>query len=81
LQNVAAEVYVNGAPAAGTLSATGVYTFTTAPASGAMLTWDGTFQYLCQFTDDTLKDLGRVNKNANGWIWSCASIDFESVFV
>lgn len=80
LQNAAAEVYVNGVLAPGTLSATGVFTFTTAPAAGTMLSWDGSFQYLCQFTDDTIKDLGRFNKNASGWLWS-ASVDFESVFI
>jgi hypothetical protein len=81
LQNLTgAEVYVNGAPAAGTLGATGVFTFNSAPASGAMLSWDGAFQYLCQFTDDTLKDLARVAKNPSGPLWSCSSIAFEGVF-
>jgi hypothetical protein len=82
LQNVTgAEVYVNGVPAPGTLSATGVYTFTTAPAADAMISWDGTFQYLCQFTDDTLKGLSRTNKNKSGFLWECSSITFESVFI
>lgn len=63
------------------ISSTGVVTFTSAPAAAATITWAGTFQYLCQFTDDTLKDLARVNKNTAGFLWSCSSIDFESVFV
>jgi uncharacterized protein (TIGR02217 family) len=59
----------------------GVVTFTTAPGPGAVLTWTGNFQYLCQFTEDSLKDLARVSKNANGFLWSCGSVAFESVFV
>lgn len=64
-----------------TVSATGVVTFITAPAANAVITWAGSFQYLCLFKDDTLKDLARVNKNAGGFLWSCSSIEFESVFV
>jgi hypothetical protein len=63
------------------LSSTGVITFVTAPASSATITWSGSFQYLCKFTDDTLKDLARVSKNSSGFLWSCSSIAFESVFV
>lgn len=74
-------VYVNGSPAACTVSNTGVVTFTSAPAVNAVLTWTGNFQYLCQFTDDTLKDLARVSKNSNGFLWSCGSVAFESMFV
>lgn len=79
-QAVGVTVYVNGASAQCTI-AKGVVTFTNAPPSGAVLTWTGTFQYLCQFTDDSLKDLARVSKNANGWLWSCGSVAFEGVFV
>lgn len=73
-------VFVNGTQAAATVNATGVVSFNTAPPVNAVLTWTGSFQYLCQFTDDTLKDLARESKNSNGWLWSCA-LDFESVFV
>lgn len=74
-------LYVNGAAVTGTVGSTGVVTFNNAPPANAILTWSGTFQYLCQFSDDTLKDLARVSKNSNGWLWSCGNIDFESVFV
>lgn len=74
-------VYVNGTSTTATVNATGVVTFSTAPANLAVLTWSGSFQYLCQFTDDTLKDLARVSKNSSGWLWSCGSVAFESVFV
>jgi hypothetical protein len=63
------------------LSSTGVITFVVAPAASAALTWAGSFQYLCKFTDDTLRDLARVSKNSGGFLWSCSSIQFESVFV
>lgn len=77
-------IYVNGTPAADTtysLSTSGVVTFTSAPPSAAALTWSGNFQYLCRFSDDTLKDLARVSKNSTGFLWSCGSIAFESEFV
>jgi hypothetical protein len=82
LQNVSTvSVFVNGAAAAATIGPTGVIDFATAPANNAVLTWKGRFQYLCQFSDDTLKDLARVSKNNRGFLWSCSSITFEGVFV
>jgi hypothetical protein len=83
LQNTAiTQVKVNGTPtSAYSVSATGVITFTTAPAASATITWSGSFQYLCKFKDDTLKDLARVNKNTSGFLWSCSSIQFESIFI
>ena len=59
----------------------GVVTFSTPPPANAVLTWQGSFQYLCQFSDDTLKDLARVSKNSSGFLWSCGAIAFESVVV
>lgn len=61
-----------------TISSTGVVTFVTAPANNATITWTGSFQYLCKFTEDTLKDLARVSKNIDGFLWACSSIEFES---
>lgn len=82
LQNVSnVLVSVNGTSVAVTVGSTGIVTFGTAPAANAVLTWSGNFQYLCQFADDSLKDLARVNKNSLGFLWSCGSIAFESVFV
>jgi hypothetical protein len=86
LQNVTVtQVQVNGVNKSlgtdYTLSTSGVINFVTAPASGATITWAGSFQYLCKFTDDTLQDLARVSKNSSGFLWSCSSIAFESVFV
>lgn len=83
LQNVTiSAVQINGTPTtAYTISDEGLITFTSAPAADAVLTWSGTFRYLCQFTDDTVDDLARVSKNSGGFLWSCSSIAFESVFV
>jgi hypothetical protein len=79
--------FVNGVPRVDgsgvplfSVSTTGVLTFQAAPPNNAVITWSGSFQYLCQFTDDTLKDLARVSKNSSGWLWSCGSVAFESVF-
>jgi hypothetical protein len=74
-------VFVAGTEVAATVSDSGVVTFAAAPANGAVLTWSGNFRYLCQFTEDTLRDLATVDKNFAGWLWSCGSIAFESVFV
>jgi hypothetical protein len=78
------EIFVNGTAlgsGAFSLSSTGVVNFASAPPVNAVLTWTGGFQYLCQFTDDTLKDLSRASKNFGGWLWECPSISLESVFV
>lgn len=86
LQNVTlTQVRVNGVTKVlGTdysVSSTGVVTFSTPPAAGASINWAGNFQYLCKFDDDSLQGLTRVNKNASGFLWSCDSIKFESVFL
>lgn len=81
------QVFVNGTPRideSGTPLYTvlnGVVTFNIAPADEAVLTWSGSFQYLCQFTEDTLKDLARVSKNSTGYLWSCGNVTFDSQFV
>lgn len=74
-------VFVNNAPVTVTIDSKGVVTFAAAPASNAQLNWTGDFQYLCRFADDSLKDLARVNKNSLGFLWSCGSVAFKSVFV
>jgi len=35
-----------------TVSATGLVTFDTAPADGALITWTGTYYFRCRFTED-----------------------------
>lgn len=41
-------------PANYTLGATGIVTFTSAPAAAAALTWTGSFYYRCRFDDDQM---------------------------
>lgn len=86
LQNInVTQLNVNGvAKALGTdysVSTTGVITFVVPPTNGATLTWAGTFQYLCMFSEDSLKDLARVSKNSSGFLWQCSAIRFESIFI
>lgn len=90
LQNVSiSTLNVNGSPTSSySVSDTGVITFVTAPALNASLSWSGGFQYLCQFTEDTLSDLGRVGVIPNvltpsvmDGLWSCGNIKFSSIFV
>ena len=47
-------VKVNGVETtAYTINSAGLITFTTAPASSAVITWTGSFYYRCRFTQDT----------------------------
>ncbi len=46
-------IFVAGAQTtAFTLGPTGIVTFNTAPASGAALTWTGSYAFLCRFAED-----------------------------
>jgi uncharacterized protein (TIGR02217 family) len=50
-------IYDNGVVVAAgnyTVGATGLITFTTPPASGHALTWDGQYYYRCRFNADTI---------------------------
>lgn len=82
---------LNGTPniyEAGTLttpssiSSTGVVTFSSAPASGAALTWTGSFYFLCRFAADTLGGT-RVftinNQSSDQWVFD--GVKFSSEFV
>jgi hypothetical protein len=52
-QFVSGSVFDNGATAgANTVSASGLITFTTAPAAGHAITWTGSYAYLVRFKDD-----------------------------
>lgn len=49
-------IYINGvATTAFTIDGNGFVTFTTAPASGAVLTWSGSYCYRVRFSADTLE--------------------------
>ncbi|MGH9541391.1 MAG: DUF2460 domain-containing protein [Terriglobales bacterium] len=82
---------LNGTPSiyvAGTLttptsiSSTGVVTFSSAPVSGAALTWTGSFYYLCRFTDDSLADLSAIQTfDGINLLWDLKAINLESVLL
>lgn len=81
--NGSVNIYVNGTLQASgvSVSATGVVTFTSAPAAAATLTWSGNFYFLCRFDADSLADLARFAFNGGGALWECPSIKFSSEFV
>lgn len=65
----------NGSAAgSNTIGATGIVTFSTAPASGHVLSWYGSFYYRCRFDDDKLD----LEKMMNLW-WALKSLGFTSV--
>jgi len=53
---------------------TGIVTFSTAPASGAVLTWSGSFYYRCAFDEDQLD----LTKFMNQW-WTIKKLPFTTV--
>ncbi len=62
--NGAPSIFLNGAlqSTGYTISATGLLTFTFAPAAGGAITWTGSFYYRCRFLSDAL-DLNQFMKN------------------
>jgi uncharacterized protein (TIGR02217 family) len=81
---------LNGTPSiyvAGTLtppasiSATGIVTFTAAPASGAVLTWTGSFFYACRFAEDTIDATRSFTINSGIDNWMIQGVKFSSEFV
>jgi hypothetical protein len=74
-------IYVNGTlttPAS--ISSTGVVTFSSAPANGAVLTWSGSFYYLCRFSEDTVDAVRSFTINSGIDQWSFSGIKFSSEF-
>lgn len=75
---------LNGSPtiyAAGAVQASsgytisnGLVTFTTPPANGAALTWDGEFYYRCRFLADTAEF-----NNFAYQLWDLQQLEFQSV--
>lgn len=53
-------IYINGTSSTAlSIDNTGVVTFNSAPANGAVLAWSGSFYFRCRFSDDTL-DLKQI---------------------
>jgi uncharacterized protein (TIGR02217 family) len=72
--NAISSVNVNGTTtAAYTVSATGLLTFTTAPAASAALRWSGTYYWRVRFMDDHID----LNKFANQF-WELKTLRFTS---
>lgn len=68
-------IYKNGvATAAYTMGQLGQIQFTTAPANGAVLTWSGSFFFLCRFDRDELDGLGQLMAG----LWQNGGLDFRS---
>lgn len=71
-------IYVNGTPTTPlSISATGLVTFSSAPANGASLTWTGSFYYRCRFNDDSLDSL----QEDLFQFWSLNGLKFISVIL
>jgi len=80
--NGSATVKVNGTVVtAVSISSTGVATFTSAPASGATLTWMGNFYYLCRFAENSIDATRSFTINSGIDQWDYSSIRFSSEFV
>jgi uncharacterized protein (TIGR02217 family) len=67
-------VYVNGTPTAATLGSYGVITFATPPAAASVITWSGSFMFLCHFTQDDVQPAQMVKG-----LWSLDGLTFESL--
>ena len=77
-------IYANGVAVAGSgyaLTSLGAppnggawITFTTAPASGAVLSWAGSYSYLCRFADDLL-DMNELLHQ----LWELKSLKLETI--
>jgi uncharacterized protein (TIGR02217 family) len=75
-------IYINGTPTTSfTVSSTGIVTFSSAPANAAILTWSGSFYFLCRFADDTIDSVRSFTTNSGTDQWDISSIKFSSEFV
>lgn len=66
--------YINGVPAAATFAAGGQVTFASPPGVGTVLTWTGSYNWLCRFDDDTI-GLSEFMSN----FWSLSKLSFTSI--
>lgn len=62
------------APADYSISATGVVTFTSAPANGAALTWTGSYYWRCKF----LQDMAEFDQFLQD-LWQLQRLEFRTV--
>lgn len=72
-------IYVNGtATTPASISSTGVVTFSSAPANNAVLTWTGSFYFLCRFAEDTIDSTRSFSINNGFDQWMIQGIKFSS---
>lgn len=67
-------IYKAGVPTTAFTISDGMVTFTTAPASGAALTWTGQFMFLCRFDSDQMSPAQMMAQ-----LWSLDGLTFKSV--
>lgn len=68
-------ITVGGVPTAGyTVGTQGLITFNSPPAIGDLLTWTGTYNWLCRFDKDMM-DFEKFMNN----LWECKSVVFVTV--
>lgn len=67
-------ININGEPTTAFTIENGVITFTTAPASGAVLSWSGEFYFPCRFINDKM-DFNQFMYN----LWEAKKVEFVSV--
>jgi uncharacterized protein (TIGR02217 family) len=60
-----------------TVSPTGVITFSSAPAAGSTLKWNGLFYFRCRFDNDKLSDLRQIAPST----WDVHSVAFHTVIL
>jgi uncharacterized protein (TIGR02217 family) len=75
-------IHINGTPtAAYTMSITGVVTFTSAPANNAVLTWQGSFYFLCRFIEDSVNASRTFTTSSGTDTWDVNGVRFASELV
>ena len=68
-------IKIDGTPTGNfTVGATGVVTFETAPSNGTVLTWDGSYYWLCRFSNDSA-EFNEFMQN----LWELKKCQFTSV--
>jgi len=78
----APSIYVNGVLTSSvSVTPAGVVTFSTAPASGTVLSVTGSFYFLCRFSEDTLDAVRSYTINSGLDQWMIQGVKFSSEYV
>jgi hypothetical protein len=62
------------------ISPSGIVTITEVPDAGVVLTWSGSFRYLCRFSEDTVDAVRTMTINNGIDTWTMSGIKFSSEF-